>query len=454
MAEIFPFPAYHYNTARLKLEDVLTQPYDKISVAMQEHYYAASPCNLISVEKGKSFPRDTPQDNVYTRAAQSLAEWTSEGILVRDAAPSLYVYSQEYVVPGTSTRKLRRGFISLGRLEDYSAGVVYRHEQTLTGPKADRLELLRRTRVQTGLLFMLYTDPDCGIEAHLDQAAVAAPAVEMRDEYGVLHRLWPLSRPEQIAPIIEAMADQKLVIADGHHRYETALAFRDECRGAARTMDAGAAHEKAMMAFFNSAAPGLTILPSHRVVANLLEFDFERMRRTLDPIFESSAYSFDGHSGRSGAFSNFCKDLAEHGRLHPALGVYRGHSAFHLFRLREGADLGPWLPGLSPAQRGLDVVLLHRLILEKGLGITAEAVTKEKNISYEREMEAAIAAVDSGRAQLCCLLNPVSVEKVCSMALAGEVLPQKATDFYPKLLSGLTIYRLEEESAWGSNSRE
>ena len=443
MAEIFPFSAYRYNSQRVELEKVLTQPYDKITTAMQERYYAASSFNLIPVEKGKFFPDDTPENNVYTRAAQKLVEWAAQGILMRDPAPSIYAYSQEYMVPGTHTRRLRQGFIALGRVENYAAGVVFRHEHTLAGPKADRLELLRKTRAETGQLFMLYDDAAGRIDQSIAKISHASTAIEVRDEYDVVHRLWPISDPATVQLFVAGMADKKLVIADGHHRYETALAYRDECRRTAGSPDRNAPYEKAMMTFFNARGRGLTILPTHRVLSNLAGFDFERFRAELSPYFDWYAYPFGDPSECAAAYHDFRKDLEGRGREHHAIGLYAGRGAFYLFLLRRAADLNYLLPDVSPRQQQLDVVLLHRLMLEKGLGITAEAVSAEKHITYEREMDAAIAAVDSGHAQLSCLLNPVRVEQVMEIALASEVLPQKSTDFYPKLLSGLTIYRLD-----------
>src|ERR1700692_872492 len=191
MAEIFPFRAYRCNPARVEPDKVLTQPYDKITPAMAEKYAAASPYNLIPVEKGKSLPTDTPENNVYTRAAKALDEWIQAGVIVQDTAPSLYAYFQEYTVPGTSDRRVRKGFIALGRLEDYSSGVVFRHEQTLSGPKADRLELLRHTQTHTGQLFMIYSDPAARVDALLDAATRSKAEVELRDEYDVGQKLWP-----------------------------------------------------------------------------------------------------------------------------------------------------------------------------------------------------------------------------------------------------------------------
>jgi uncharacterized protein (DUF1015 family) len=453
MAEIQPFRAYRYDTARVAPGDVLIQPYDKISPAMQERYYEASPYNLITIEKGLVLPGDSPENNVYTRAAEAVDEWIADKILRRDSAPAIYVYSQDFEVPGTRARRERIGFIALTRVEDYDAHVVFRHERTLSAPKADRIELLRQTRAQTGQLFLLYDDSARQIDAWLEDAARAKPALELRDEYGVIHRLWPVTDSAFVARVQKAMAQKKLVIADGHHRYETALHYRDECRAGEGRTDLMAASEFAMATFINTHSRGLMILPTHRTVANSADFDFDRFRKALAPYFDWYSYPFLDPSSREAAYAEFRKDLEgrSHGRR--AIGVYSGASrdggankpgpAFYLFALQRGLDLEDALPDVPEAQRELDVVLLHRLILQKGLGITAEDVASEKNVGYEREMNAAIDAVDSGRAQIAFLLNAVPVKQVVEIALGGNVMPQKSTDFYPKLLSGIAIYRLE-----------
>jgi uncharacterized protein (DUF1015 family) len=447
MAEIHPFRAFRYDTNRVSLDQVLTQPYDKITPAMQDRYYASSPYNLIAIEKGKVFPDDTPQNNVYTREAQKLEEWIAQTILVQDASPNIYVYSQEYLVPGTHSRRTRIGFTAAGRVEDYEAHVVYRHERTLSAPKADRIELLRYTRAQTGQLFMLYDDPSRRVDVALEEAARGSQPLELHDEFNVTHRLWPKADPVFIRRIQKEMAERKLLIADGHHRYETALNYRNECRERGEKngapADRLAAHEFAMMTFINTHSSGLTILPTHRVIRSVANFEFERFRKAVAPYFDWYSYPFADAEERAAGFAEFRKDLESlnHGRR--AIGVYPGGGAFYLFLLRRDADLETLLPDISEAQRGLDVVVLHRLILEKGLGITAEAVMAEKNVTYEREMNAAIAAVDGGEAQIAFLLNAVRVKQMSDIALGGDVLPQKSTDFYPKMLSGLTVYRLE-----------
>jgi len=451
MAEIFPFRAVRYDSQRVALADVLTQPYDKITPEMQQRYCAASPYNLIGIEKGMPQPGDSAQENVYTRAAKNLNAWLAQGILLQDARPAIYAYFQNYNLPGTTRRLERRGFIALGRLADYREGIVFRHEQTLAAPKADRLELLRHARCQTGQLFLLYEDPARRVDAILEAAAAAPPLADLHDEYGVQHRLWAVSDAPNIRAITEAMAGQKLVIADGHHRYETALAYRQECRAKSGRLDPEAPWEKAMWTCFNIYQSGhsdghhesLTILPTHRLVHGIAGFSFQAFLKSASQFFNWYAYSFAGDEERQQSFAEFRRDLERRGRAGHAIGTYAANRAFYLLVLRDAAEIERLLPDVSAAQRRLDVVLLHRLLLHKCLGITAEKVSAETNVHYEREMETALAAVDRNHAQIAFLLNPVPVKTVMQIALGGDVMPQKSTDFYPKLLSGICIYNMQ-----------
>ena len=455
MAEIQPFRAFRYNTDRVALKDVLTQPYDKISPAMQERYYAASPANLIAIEKGNVFEGDTPRNNVYTRAAAKLEEWIAGKILVQDAAPSVYIYSQEYFVPGTHSRRERIGFIALGRLEDYDAKVVFRHERTLSAPKADRMELLRHTRAQTGQLFMLYDDPTRRIEVLLEETAHKNAPLELRDEYDVLHRLWPVSDQAFARRIQKEMSDKKLVIADGHHRYETALNYRNE-RRAKRRQDRSVrrlrirhddVHQLAFEGIDDSShAPARAQSRRISISSGFARPSAPILTGTHIPFrMRKSAPRATPNSGGTSRDAAASAAQSEFTRAEfPSEEVRRTAARCTCFCCDATRTSETLLPDLSEAQRQLDVVLLHRLILDKGLGITAEAVTAEKNMSYEREMDAAVAAVDKGDAQLACLLNPVRVQQVMDIALGGDVLPQKSTDFYPKMLSGVAIYRVED----------
>jgi len=257
--------------------------------------------------------------------------------------------------------------------------------------------------------------------------------------------VWAITAAEELRRITAATAAQKLIIADGHHRYETALTYRDECRARVRAADRDAPYEFAMMAFFNVHSSGLTILPTHRLVRGIARFDFAKFRFDARRYFDWYAYPFEAPEGRPEALKEFLHDLEKQRSRH-GIGVYGGGGAFYLFVLRRDADLAQILPDLPEQQRELDVVLLHRLLLERCLGVTPEAVRAELQISYEREIPTALAAVNDGEAQAAFLLNPVRVQQVAEIALSGGVLPQKSTDFYPKLLSGLVVYRIERDN--------
>ena len=281
MADIRPFHALRYNLQRVSASQVVTQPYDKITPAMQEKYYAASPYNLVRIILGRREQADNTVENVYTRAAAFGREWRQEGILQQDSEPSIYAYSQTFKAPSGKTFE-RRGFIALGRIEDYSAHVVYRHEQTLAKPKADRLDLLRATRTHYEQLFLLYEDSG-EVDALL--ATPNEPAIDVTDEYGVAHRVWQFSDHNVVNAVREKMRDKKLVIADGHHRYETALNFRNECREKAATRDPDAPYEFVMMTFVNMNDPGLLVLPTHRVVHSLQSFSFDEFQELEQPNY-------------------------------------------------------------------------------------------------------------------------------------------------------------------------
>jgi len=409
VAKIYPFHALRYTAEAGPLASLVTQPYDKISSAMRERYLSLSPYNLVRIILGRQGPSDTTTDNVYTRAAAHLKDWTARGVLARDAEAAVFPYFQEFTVPDTGERLTRKGFIALGAVEDYSAGVVHRHEQTLAGPKKDRLELLRHTHAHFGQIFMLYPDRTGAIDALLDQAAAAAPLAEVADEYGACHRMWRIGDAARIQAL---MADKKLLIADGHHRYETALAFRNEnpqLPGAGRVM----------MTFVNMYSPGLKILATHRLVNGIdrsqLPEDF--LNRAADDFSVVEIGSLE--------------------RLRGALERAGGPTVI-------GAAIGTRLFLLESRQPAgeLDVRVLHERLLAKALGIGEEAVRDEKHLRYIRGLEAAVAEVQGGHAQIAFLLRPTSIQQVADTCFSGGVMPQKSTDFYPKLLSGLTIYQV------------
>jgi uncharacterized protein (DUF1015 family) len=437
MARIFPFRGLRYNPDRVKLSEVVTQPYDKITSEMQNRYYAASPYNLVRIILGKPQVTDDERESVYTRAAAYLKQWAGDGVLIPDTEPSLYLYTQTFRVPGDSSGTVaeRRGFIALGQIEDYDQKVVFRHEQTLSKPKADRLNLLRATQSHFGQIFMLFTDPAGEIDSTLRLAAAnVPPTVEVRDEYDVLHRMWKISEPDVVHKVQRQMADKKLIIADGHHRYETALNYRNE-RRQQEGGDLSGPYERVMMTFVNMDAPGLVILPTHRVVFGLEDFSIFGMVAKLQVNFEVEDI------GPLTEVDATLEELRQAGKERTALLVATGHGGF---LLRARPDIH-WdgLPGLSEQQRALDVVKLHKLVLAETLGLSEEDIREQKHLRYVRDAHEAIEQVTQG-ANVAFLMNPVQMGQLRDIAFGGDVLPQKSTDFYPKLLSGLVAYSLQE----------
>ena len=431
MAIISPFQAWRYAPDRVRVDQVVTQPYDKITPEMQERYYGASPANLVRIILGQRQPGDSATDNVYTRASATFRDWRRSGILHQDTQPSVYRYCQKFTVPASKTQAELQGYIALGQLEDYSAGVVFRHELTHSGPKADRLDLLRATRTHFEQIFLLYEDSG-GIEAQL--RSDVAPDIDVTDEYGVAHRVWKVSDPSAIAALQGQMRAQKLIIADGHHRYETALAYRDERRAAAGTSQASP-HDSMMMTFFNMNSPGLVILPTHRVVHGLRSFSADHLQNAAGEFFKVEEVGTEIGGPQAAEL------LHEAGRASSALMVA---TADRVLLMHSPKAIGTnRFAGLSLRQQALDVVQLHKCLLEGVLKISEESIRKLQNISYHREASDALAQVRGGAAQAAFLMNPVRMEQVRDIAFAGEVLPQKSTDFYPKLLSGLTIYAME-----------
>jgi uncharacterized protein (DUF1015 family) len=433
MAEIIPFKALRYDPHQVKLEDVLTQPYDKITPEMQTKYYERSAHNLVRIILGKSGETDTDVFNVYTRASEYLHDWRSGGILKQDAEPGIYAYAQTFTIPGTADLAERRGLIALGRIHDYTDGVVYRHELTHSGPRVDRLNLLRATRAHFGQIFMLYSDPQRQVEALLRTKTEDDPDTSVLDEYETLHRLWRIHDPALIQAVQQSIRDKKLLIADGHHRYETALAYRNERREQSGSVDA-AAHEFVMMTLVPMESRGLVILPTHRVVHGLATFDRERMLEAAERFFDIDRIDLRTESRSATTL------LSEAGANGTAF-VAVTRQGPYLMRAKKTA-VEEALGQVSDLQRSLDVVQLHRIMLERVLGISEEAIRNLQNVRYERDAFEAISWVRQG-ANVAFLMNPAKIEQVRDIAFAGEVLPQKSTDFYPKLLSGLTIYALE-----------
>ena len=482
MARLYPFRALRYDPSRVNMTDVVTQPYDKITPAMQDAYYAASPYNLIRVILGKKLATDTEAgENVYTRAAATLNDWRSEAILKEETEPALYGYSQTYKVPGSEEVRERRGFIALAQLSDYADQVVYRHEQTFPKHKSDRLALFKATRAYCEQIYMLYSDPTFTAEklifgADSGEATTTVPELEITDEYEVIHRLWKLTDPTRITQVLGAMSDKWLLIADGHHRYETSTAYMFE-RAAelgldpkappigtpptdlssrpesalhadaaerpagepATTLPAPAFPEQAMMmTFVNADAPGITILPTHRVAFGLPDFsghDFAIKAERLFTVEEIHAKP-DGHlPGAPG--------LLQHLAETPGIAFIAATRDGDFLLTPKPEAVAPLLAHLSPRQQQLDVVQLHKIVLEELLGLDEEKVRAGNNVRYLREATDALQQLGSGNADVAFLIKPVTLDQMKDISLNLEVMPQKSTDFYPKLLSGLAMYTLD-----------
>ena len=441
MAQIYPFRAWRYSPSAVRLEDVVTQPYDKITPAMQQAYYQRSTYNLVRIILGLPEPGDAEGgQSVYTRAARDFSAWRERGVLAQERAPCIFAYSQRFKVPGTEVVKERRGYIALGKLHDYSEQVVFRHEQTLSKPRSDRLNLLKATRAHFGQIFMLYSDPAASVEKILYDGAGPVDA-EVTDEYGVLHQLWKISDPQAIRKLTAAMADKKLIIADGHHRYETALSYSKEhaaakpakkVTGAAELPQPDFSEAAAMMTFVNMDSDGLVILPTHRVVHSLANFDPD--------VFYNAATDF------------FYVDILPPYNAEQFIDTLRRQSGTAFVAVTKSGDyllhskpqiVNEALATLPERQRQLDLTHLHSIVLDRLLGLDAEKVREQTHIRYLRDAAEAVEQVRNGEADVTFLTKPVTMEQLREVAFAGEVMPQKSTDFFPKLLSGLAIYALD-----------
>ena len=449
MARIYPFRAFRYNPSLVRVEDCVTQPYDKISPSMQQAYYGRSPYNLVRIILGLPELFDEPGvSDVYTRAARDFADWRALGILAAEKEPCIFAYSQRFKVPGTGpgTGEVveRKGLIALGELYDYSANVIFRHEQTLTKPRADRLNLLKATRAHFGQIFMLYSDPAQTVEqlifAKSDKRDV--PEIEVTDEYDVLHRVWKVSDPATINMVLGVLENKKLIIADGHHRYETALKYSQEhapqassySERSASSLPQPAYPEAAvMMTLVNMDGEGLVILPTHRVVHSLAGFTVEAFLSAAEPFF--TVQTLEGVSDADALLSRLAAAGARN-----LIAVTRG-AAYLLTPRFEAVDRA--LAEVSERKRQLDVVQLHQLVLEQLLAISPEAIREQKNLRYVRDAVEAIGQVQRGDANIAFLTHAVTLDQLREVTFAGEVMPQKSTDFFPKLLSGLAVYALD-----------
>jgi uncharacterized protein (DUF1015 family) len=433
MPRVYPFKGIYYNIGKVENPSlVLTQPYDKIDQKLQEIYYNRHPFNLIRIIKGKDYPDDTPVYNKYTRASELLEKWLEEKVLLQDKKPCIYPYYQYYNTP--EGQKTRKGFVALVEVEELSKGKIFPHEQTHTKPIEDRLQLLRATGTYFGQIFMLYSDPQNKINNIIDKYILQhEPLISCKDDFNEIHKLWRIDSPQIIEEIKNLIEPKDIIIADGHHRYKSSYLYLKE-RGI---------KEGTMATLINMDDVGLFIFPTHRVVYGLKDFDMRRFLNQCEKYFDISVYPFFDEDGEALARIELIEDLKITGLKNIAYGVVTKEH-YYLFKLKDrNIPLTQILQPKSPDWKLLDVNVLHNIILEKFLGITQEDLQYERYVDYLRYADEVIERIKKNRYNIGFLLNPVKVEQIKKVVKNRETLPQKTTDFYPKLLSGIVMYKIE-----------
>ena len=427
MAQIIPFRGVRYDRQKVgDITSVVAPPYDRIYEREQAALYERSPYNIVRITKGKPSPNDNGE-NVYTRAADSFMAWLKDGILVRDEAPSLYAYHQKYMFEGEQLT--RKGVIALAKLEPEK---VHAHERTLKGPKEDRLRLMRATEANFGHIFMLYADPTRAADEALQSAIdETASTLEAMDDFGNRHTVWEVTDSGVINAVQLALSDKDL-IADGHHRYETAVNYMRECQEKGWKPAAAESFDGRMMTLFNIDEPGMSIRPIHRIVHAVPNFDPQAFLAKAQEDFEVSVH---------GSLAEM-KQAMKAGRGRHTFGCYT-NGVFATLAMRDVGVMDALISDRSSDWRHLDVSILHTAILDRVLGIDAKALEEQRNVTYTVDITHGVKMVDEGEEQLFFLLNPTTADEVRRVADRGEKMPQKSTDFYPKLLTGLVLSKME-----------
>ncbi|HLN28469.1 MAG TPA: DUF1015 domain-containing protein [Gemmataceae bacterium] len=433
MAEIRAFRAYRYDLGHVgALSDVIAPPYDVIDASLQQALYARSPYNVIRLILNKEGPTDTENDNRYTRAARILRDWQRERILKQDSSRSLYVYHQTFEVEGQ--RHTRRGFLARVRLEPLGAGRIYAHEETMPGPKADRLRLFHATGMNLSPIFGLYPDETGQVQEMLDHAVGRSLPLEATDHLGVVSKLWPVTDQQAVSAVTGLMGPMPVFIADGHHRYETALRYLEECKAAGEAGDPEAAPNFVLMMLVSMNDPGLVILPTHRLVSGIGDMSADRLRTLLGPHFELETIG----KGAQGARDTW--ELIQADGSQDLLGF--GTSADGLWqtgRFRSPQLMAELAPEHSESWRGLAVSVLHVLVL----GRLLPQADSQPTCRYVHLLREALDASAAKECQLAVLVPPATMEHVEDIAGNLEKMPPKSTYFYPKLLSGLVFNPLK-----------
>ena len=423
MAEIRPFRALRFDTEKAgKIEELVCPPYDIISEVQRQGYLEENENNIIRLELPKG-------EEPYKTAGEVLKKWLDSGILKQDSEEAVYIYEEEFSINGIHAKF--KGCIVRVKIEEFSKGVVLPHEETLSKAKEDRFNLMKATNCNFSQIYSLYMDSEHKIINRLDKLSECKPEIELTDGDEVTHRLWIVTDKEEIKAVCEDFADKKLYIADGHHRYETALNYRNYCRENG-IGDGG--EDYVMMMLVDMEHDGLVVLPTHRLVRDLASFDKEKILSDCREYFEVTEES-DVNKAESKL-----KELYDEGKK--AFAFYSGGNGYDLLVLRDENVIAELLPEKSKASQGLDVTVLHTLVLEKIFGIDAENMAKQINLTYTRLFDEAIESVKTGKAQCSFILNPTRVTEIRDVAAAGEKMPQKSTYFYPKLITGLVMNKL------------
>ena len=421
MAQIAPFRALRFTEQAGKISELCCPPYDIISEDERLAYLSKNEHNIIRLE----LPREG--DNPYAEAGRTLRRWLANGILAVDDEPAYYIYAQQFTVQGKVYAL--KGIIARVHIEEFERGIVLPHEETLSKAKADRFSLMDATMCNFSQIYSLYHDDGNVTGLLIDSLTDCQPAQQFTDGAGVTHSLWAVKDKTAAATITAQFADRRLFIADGHHRYETALNFRNHLRGTGRA-SVGDECDWCMMMLVSLENKGLVVLPTHRIVHGLDNFDEQKLISACREHFDCV------HYGDMSAMSGLLDQSRKHGQRSFAL--YCG-DGFTLMTLRDTDAMDSAMPQASDALRRLDVSILHTLVLETALGIDRENMANQINLSYTRDAAEAIAAVDSGDANCCFIINPTGVDEISAVAAAGEKMPQKSTYFYPKLITGLVM---------------
>jgi uncharacterized protein (DUF1015 family) len=434
MADVQALRAFRYDLARVgNLSDVIAPPYDVIDPALQDRLYDRSPYNVIRLILPRGEAQDSERENRYTRAAQTLRDWVDEGVLVQDSARSLYAYHQEYEVEGR--RFTRKGFLARVRLEPFGTGRIYPHEETLAGPKADRLNLFRATQMNLSPVFGLYPDPDGAAQARLDAAVGRMPPLQSTDHLGVISRLWPVTDQHAVTAVTGLLADRPIFIADGHHRYETALRYLQERQQAGEVTGPDHPANFVLMMLVSMSDPGLLILPTHRLVSGLSELRADALRSMLAPHFELEVVGTGPQAARD------AWELIEADGGQDVLGLGTvADGTWQIARFRSPALMEQLAADHSRAWRGLAVAILHRVVLDRLLSDAGMGRPSCRYVHLLREVTDATAAREC---QLAVLVPPATMGHVEQVAGSLEKMPPKSTYFYPKLLSGLVFHSLK-----------